>query len=75
LYEDGFAVRLDEADGLRLHHGLRSLPLLALAGGGYVVVSGPAAIMGHAVTFAIGSDGNPTMTIEGFAPVRWLTGD
>jgi CubicO group peptidase (beta-lactamase class C family) len=74
LYEDGFLVRLDEADGLRLHHGIRSLPLMALAGGGYIVASGPAAIAGHPVAFDIGSDAVPNMTIQGFAPVRWLTG-
>ena len=74
LYEDGFLVRLDEAGGLHLHHGIRSLPLLALAGGGYIVTIGPAVISGQPVTFDIGGDGIPTMTIQGFAPVRWLTG-
>ena len=74
LYEDGFRVRLDGGGGLRLDHGIRSLPLLALADGGYVVADGPAVIVGQPVAFATGADGVPVMTIRGFAPVRWLTG-
>ena len=74
LYEDGFRVRLDEGGGLRLDHGIRSLPLLAFADGGYVVASGPGAIVGQPVAFAVGADGVPVMTIAGFKPVRWLTG-
>ena len=43
---------------LRLHHGIRSLPLLALPDGTYVVTDG---------------DEVRTLTIDDFDPVRWLT--
>jgi CubicO group peptidase (beta-lactamase class C family) len=74
LYEEGFRVRLDEAGGLRLDHDIRSLPLLALPDGTYVVASGPDVVRAQPVAFATGADGVPVMTIQGFAPVRWLTG-
>ena len=74
LYEEGFRVRMDGAGGLYLDHDIRSLPLLALPDGGYVVASGPDVVLEQPVTFAIGAGGVPVMTIQGFPPVRWLTG-
>ena len=74
LYEDGFRVRLDEAGGLRLEHDIRSMPMLALPDGSYVVAGGPEILLEQRVTFMEGADGAPVMTITGFEPVRWLTG-
>ncbi len=74
LYSDGFFLRLDDAGGLWLDHDIRSLPLLALADGGYVMVDGPGVISARTVTFAEDATGLPTMSIDGFDTVRWLTG-
>jgi CubicO group peptidase (beta-lactamase class C family) len=74
LYEEGFRLRLDDAGALFLDHDIRSMPLLALADGGYVVAAGPDVVLEQPVTFAVDELGVPTMTITGFAPVRWLTG-
>ena len=74
LYANGFRLRLDMAGALWLEHDIRSMPLLALADGGCVVTDGSSWVLGKRVTFATGVDGRPTMTIEGFEPVAWLTG-
>ncbi len=50
------------------------MPLLAHADGGYIVADGPAVVLGKRVSFATDQDGQWVMTIEGFDPVRWLTG-
>jgi hypothetical protein len=60
-------------DVLRLDHDIRSTPLLALPGGGYVVTSGPGMILARKVNFAGDAATQLTMTIEGFDSVRWLT--
>ena len=73
LYSDGFRLRLDDAGVLRLDHDIRSLPLLALPDGNYVVADGPNIVLEKTVTFGNDAAGTPTMTIEGFNPVRWLT--
>jgi CubicO group peptidase (beta-lactamase class C family) len=73
LYEQGFRVRLDDAGELRLDHDIRSMPLLGLADGGYVVTSGPSMILGRKVHFTGDAATQLTMIIEGFEPVRWLT--
>ncbi len=73
LYEQGFQLRLDEAGGLYLDHDIRTMPLLALAEGGYVVTSGPSMILGRKITFTGDAATQLTMSIEGFDPVRWLT--
>jgi CubicO group peptidase (beta-lactamase class C family) len=75
LYTQGFRVRLDEAGVLRLEHDIRSLPLLAVPDGTYVVADGPAAVLAKTVTFTTSASGVRTMTIGGFGPVRWLTAD
>jgi len=75
LYSQGFQVRLNPPDDLRLEHDIRSLPLLALADGGYVVAAGPGVVQGKTVTFATAADGSRTMAIDGFEPANWLTGD
>ncbi len=74
LYGDGFGVRLDATGTLWLEHDVRSMPLLAHANGGYIVADGPAAVSGKRVSFAIGTDGRPVLSIEDFDPVSWLTG-
>ena len=74
LYEDGFELRLDDAGVLWLEHDIRSMPLLALSDGNYVVASGPDVVLEQPVTFEVDADGVPVMTIQGFPPVRWLTG-
>jgi CubicO group peptidase (beta-lactamase class C family) len=74
LYETGFRLRLDAAGSLWLEHDIRSMPLLAHADGGYVVADGPGVVQGKRVRFAVGPNSLPVMTIEGFDPVRWLTG-
>ncbi len=75
LYSDGFQLRVDEPDGLRLVHDIRTMRVLATAGGDYVVASGPGAVSGRTLQLAALDDGPRTMTIDGFDPVRWLTGD
>jgi beta-lactamase class C len=74
LYEDGFRLRFSEDGALFLDHDIRSMPVLGLADGEYVVTAGPGVIQGQKVAFAASANGTPTMTIAGFAPVRWLTG-
>jgi hypothetical protein len=74
LYEDGFQLRLDDAGALFLEHDIRSMPLLALSDGGYVVAAGPDVMLEQPVTFDMVANGVPVMTLTGFAPVRWLTG-
>lgn len=74
LYGNGFRLRLEAPNSLRLEHDIRSFPLLALSGGGYVVADGPTVVLGRKVTFACDANGVPVMTIEGFEPVTWLTG-
>jgi hypothetical protein len=49
-----------------------SMPVFAMPDGGYVVVDGPGVIAQKTIAFADGA-GSPTMAIEGFEPVRWLT--
>lgn len=73
LYEGGFRLRLDPAGALRLDHDIRSMPVLATAEGGYMIVDGPGAVWGRGVAFASDEGGLPVMTIDGFDPVRWLT--
>ena len=74
LYGAGFGVRLDSGGALWLDHDIRSMPLLAYADGGYIVVDGGWLIQAKRVSFATDRDGDRIMTIEGFDPVRWLTG-
>lgn len=64
-------MRLDNS-ALHLEHDIRSMPVLAMPGGGYVVVDGPGVIDQKTVTFADDA-GYPRMMIDGFEPVRWLT--
>ena len=71
---EAYVPELLAAAGLHLDHDIRSLPLLALPDGGFVVASGPDVVLEQPVTFAAGADGVPAMTIQGFPPVRWLTG-
>ena len=73
LYEDGFRLRLDDAGSLFLDHDIRSMPLLALSNGSYVVAAGPDVVLEQPVSFEVDANGVPVMTITGLAPVRWLT--
>src|SRR5215211_5100032 len=73
LYEDGFRLRLDDAGALFLEQDIRSMPLLALSDGGYVVAAGPDVMLEQPVTFDMVANGVPVMTMTGLAPVRWLT--
>jgi hypothetical protein len=72
LYSDGFLLRLEDTGALHLEHDIRSMPVLAMPDGSYVVADGPGVIAQKTITFADGA-GSPTMAIEGFQPVRWLT--
>jgi CubicO group peptidase (beta-lactamase class C family) len=74
LYEDGFRLRLDDAGALFLDHDIRSMPLLELSDGSYVVAAGPDVVLEQPVSFEVDAIRVPVMTITGFAPVRWLTG-
>jgi CubicO group peptidase (beta-lactamase class C family) len=74
LYEDGFGLRIDDAGALWLAHDIRSMPLLALPDGTFVVAAGPDVVLAQPVTFEVDPYGVPVMTITGFQPVRWLTG-
>ena len=69
LYSDGFLVRLDDSGALHLEHDIRSMPVLAMPDGGYIVVDGPGVIAQKTVAFT-DDEGSPTMAIEGFEPVR-----
>jgi len=73
-YSRGFTLRLAGAHDVRLEHDIRSMPLLALPDGGYIVTDGPEVMLGQVVTFARDGSGVPLMTITGFDPLRWLTG-
>src|SRR5215211_1944696 len=73
LYEDGFRLRLDDAGALFLDHDIRSMPLLALSDGSYVVAAGPDVVLEQPVSCEVDANGVPVMTITGLAPVRWLT--
>ncbi len=73
LYELGFRLRWDDAAGLRLEHDIRSMTLAGAPDGGFVVSDGPGAVLGRTVRFCHLPDRAPTMEIEGFVPVRWLT--
>jgi len=74
LYEDGFSLRMDDAGALQLEHDIRSMPLLALPDGTYVIADGPDVVLEQPVTLEVDMYGVSVMTITGFAPVRWLTG-
>jgi beta-lactamase class C len=74
LYSNGFHLRLGSQGSLLLDHDIRSLPLLALPDGSYIVADGPGVMMGKKVNFSKGANGVPVMTIEGFKPFKWLTG-
>lgn len=74
-YSQGFQLRLDRTDGLRLEHDIRSFPVLALESGGYLTTGGPSAIAPRKVVLATSDNGKRTMTLDGFEPVRWLTAD
>lgn len=73
LYELGFRLVWDDARGLRLEHDIRSLAVLAEPDGTLVVADVPGAMLGRTIRFTRLSDRAPTMEIEGFVPVRWLT--
>ena len=74
LYEQGFSVRLDASGALHLAHDIRSMPLVAMDDGSYLVAAGPGVIVEHTVTFATDANNDRVMSIAGFDPVRWLTG-
>lgn len=74
LYEQGFSLRLNDAGALHLDHDIRSMPLVGMDDGSYLVADGPGAIFGHGVTFSTDAEGDRVMSIAGFDPVRWLTG-
>ena len=75
LYSQGFRLELDSQGELRLLHDIRSFPVLALDTGGYVTTGGPSAIAPRTIDLTTAADGRRTMTVDGFEPVRWLTGD
>ena len=70
----GFGCGWTMLDALFLDHDIRSMPLLALSDGSYVVAAGPDVVLEQPVSFEVDANGVPVMTITGFAPVRWLTG-
>lgn len=73
FYERGWSLAF-EADGdLRLRQSSRSIPLLAMPDGSYVMASGVAP--GSMVQFSRDASGMPVMGIVGLETVRWTTGD
>jgi CubicO group peptidase (beta-lactamase class C family) len=74
FYGSGFRLRLDDAGVLRLDHDVRSMPLLALPNGDYVVADGPGTLLEQTVSFTTNPSGSRSMRIDGLDPVRWLTG-
>ena len=75
LYTAGFHLRLDGTE-LVLQHDIRSAPVRAVKGADYIIVAGPGAISGKKLVLATGTTaGARTMTIDGFEPVEWLSGD
>ena len=75
LYTAGFSLRLDGAE-LVLQHDIRSAPVRAVKGSDYLIVGGPGAISGKKVVLSTGpTAGARTMTIDGYEPFQWLSGD
>ena len=74
LYSDGFQLDLDGAD-LVLSHDIRRMSVRAVDGADYVIVSGPGAVSGKSLVLAGDYTGAKTLTVQGFEPVVWLTGD
>jgi CubicO group peptidase (beta-lactamase class C family) len=72
-YEEGFRLR-QAGNDLFLEQGLHVMPLVALPDGDFLIADGPDVVQEARVAFASAADGIPVMAIEGFAPVRWLTG-
>lgn len=70
-YERGWQLGFDPDGSLRLRQSSRSLPLLAMPDGGYVMASGVAP--GILVQFSIDAIGMPAMEIQGLETVRWTT--
>lgn len=58
---------------LRLDHDIRSLPLLPLPDGTYVVTDDSSAVLAKTVSVATDADEVRTLTIDDFDPVRWLS--
>lgn len=76
LYSQRFRLRSPAAGQLRLDHDIRSFPVLALPDGSYVLADGPGIIQGRKLTLTGDGRANPRrLTIEGFDPVTWLTGE
>jgi CubicO group peptidase (beta-lactamase class C family) len=71
LYSTGFLLELIPPT-LYLRHDIRTMQVLALEGGGYVVENGP--LMGKRIDLSIGVGSAPAMAIDGFPVVTWLTG-
>ena len=74
LYSDGFSLTL-AGDELELRHDIRRFRGRASASGDYLIVNGPSAIFERTLVLATDQNGTRTMTIDGFRPVTWLSGD
>jgi hypothetical protein len=74
LYSDGFHLDMDGAD-LFLRHDIRRMSVRAIEGADYVIFDGPGAVAGKAAVLATDNTGAKSLTLKGFDPVIWLTGD
>jgi CubicO group peptidase (beta-lactamase class C family) len=72
LYSTGFLLELVSPNTLYLRHDVRTMQVMALEDGGYVVLNGP--LMGRRIDFSVGDSGGALMAIEEFPVLTWLTG-
>ena len=74
LYSGGFVLQHNN-DNLELHHDIRTLQVVAVEGGDYLIVNGPSVVRSKALSLATDAAGTRSLTIAGFDPVVWLTGE
>lgn len=71
-YEKGWSLVFDETGALYLRQSSRSLRILGMPDGSYVLAGG--VLPGNGVSFTRDSAGMPEMTIERIETIRWTTG-
>lgn len=74
LYSSGFSLAIAE-DELELRHDIRRLRARATEPDRFLIVNGPSAVFERTMTLNTDENGTRTMTIDGFEPVTWLSGD
>lgn len=74
LYSDGFTLA-HVGDELELAHDIRRVRIRAVDAGDYVIVNGPSILFTQTVVLATDDLGSRTLSITGFDPIVWLSGD